>query len=128
MKNTKQITCTVDEAIKKGLAVGDRFVVVQKYKLVSKKAVENTALVRLIEGGEIGDYYMHKDTIITFEAKDNSIYEPKDREFCAVLTKTGLTTECEAYHCKGEIYAIPMKDGKPDGIFSPNQIEKFYKL
>jgi len=124
MQNTKQITCTLAEALEKGVKVGDKATF--EFELTEIKWLGCS--MYKFENEYLGAYfYLPKTNDITF-APSVEPYTPKDREFCAVLTKTGLTTECEAYHCKGEIYAIPMKDGKPDGIFNPSQIEKFYKL
>jgi len=114
---------TVAEALKRGLEIGDDVTVVIKGKVTI--IGNDTSIFVKYHNGTAGCWFFSRTNVII---EPEPPYTPKDREFCTVVTKNGFATECEAYECKGRMYAIPLKDGLPDGIFAPEQIEKFLKL
>lgn len=72
--------------------------------------------------------YIYTAKLVPINLENPQPYRPAHDEICTVLITKGLATKCKAYHHNGEIYAISLKNDKPDGTFDPEQIEKFLKL
>jgi len=123
-----QITCTVAEALEKhGLKVGDKFFVGIEVELTDIKGELNKNYPFCVRNSHLKfTVWLSNEDEITFTPQPD--YNPAHDEICTVLTTTGFATKCKAYHHNSEIYAIALKEDKPDGTFSPEQISKFYKL
>jgi hypothetical protein len=120
-----QITCTVEEAIEKELKVGDDVKIVIEGKIDVLSKFDRSIYVKY-KDGSFGNW-VFRTAQITFTPTPET-FTPKHDELCGVLTTEGFATQCRAYEHDGELYAIPLKEGKPDGCFNPEQISKFYKL
>jgi len=119
----QQITCTVAEALEKGLKVRDKLIIELEFEVTD---VETGDLPVFVKNKLLGfEGYLAVDDVIPFTPQP---YQPAHDEICTVLTTEGLATKCKAYHHNGVIYAIALKNDKPDGTFAPEQIAKFLKL
>lgn len=132
----QEITCTIQEALEKGLNVGDCFYI--EYELLDRYARQNTVLVKqktktskqkTFEAESSLKYFFSKDCIITFKPKSETQeqqYTPAHNELCTILTKNGLGTKAIAVHYNGKISAISIdNEGNADCHFKAEQIEKF---
>jgi hypothetical protein len=82
-------------------------------------------LQKAFEGRDDLSSYLYTAKLVPMQFEP---YQPAHDEICTVLTTEGLATKCKAYHHNGAIYAIALKNDKPDGTFAPEQIAKFLKL
>jgi len=122
-KPETQITCTVADALKKGLKVGDKVMI----ELDITDIKHNGPLTRAFNKEMDLILFLSDSNKITFTPQPQP-YQPAHDEICTVLTTEGLATKCKSYHHNGAIYAIALKNDKPDGTFAPEQIAKFLKL
>jgi hypothetical protein len=122
----KKKECTVFDAIKEGMKVGDKLIVPFEFDV----EILNDDVVPLFVRNKSHNLkcWLAINQKITFIPQPNHVYRPLDGELCTVLTKEGLATKCKAYHHNGAIYAIALKNDKPHGTFAPEQIAKFLKL